>query len=275
MKKYFLIIFLGFNIAGLTQNVGIGTPTPLSPLHVKSASFSNVLRIEGNTPYLSLYDITDGYRGYLWYTGSNVQLGSAFASGVPLTIAPNQTVSTTFLTNGNVGIGTSTPSEKLEVAGNIEASGSVKGASLTFNSPKTYYYSLCGSDIIQKSYADQVERETTAGGGVYIVGGSGSLTAPLHLPHGATVTKMTVYFVDNSPINLSVILPNSSAAQMATITSSGTPGETSLFDNTINTAVIDNSLYAYTIDISSVGGPWPDVSMIVRRIIFEYTVSSL
>lgn len=275
MKKYLLLILCSCNIVCLAQNVGIGTTSPLSPLHVKGTS-SHILRVEGNNPYISLYDLTDGYRGYLWYNGANIQLGSSFSSGLPVTIAPNQTVSTTFLTNGNVGIGTPSPSERLDVIGNAEVSGSVKGASHIFPSPKTYYYSLSGSDILQKHWADQVERENISGGGVYIIGGSGSLTAPLHLPHGATVTKMTVYFLDNSAINLQVTLRrNSSSSAMASILSSGAPGETSLFDNTINNAVIDNSGSAYTIDLDPIGGPWPDVSLIVRRIVFDYTISSL
>jgi hypothetical protein len=62
-------------------NVGIGTgiPVPAARLHV-STTASETIRMEGNNPYLSFYDNTDGYQGYLWYNGSDMVLGSSTAA---------------------------------------------------------------------------------------------------------------------------------------------------------------------------------------------------
>jgi len=56
-------------------NVSIGGPSPAARLHVSTTS-SEVVRLNGNNPYLSFYDNTDGYRGYLWYDGTNMVLGA-------------------------------------------------------------------------------------------------------------------------------------------------------------------------------------------------------
>ena len=118
--------------AAKAQNTGIGTNAPQAPLHVSTSS-SEVLRIQGNNPYLSLFDNTDGYRGYLWYRPEtftpfirSIDLGSAVGSGLAVTISPGLQNTATFLPTGNVGIGTITPAEKLDVNGNVNLTGTLK-----------------------------------------------------------------------------------------------------------------------------------------------------
>ena len=62
-------------------NVGIGTGSgvPATRLHVSSTA-SETIRMQGANPYLSLYDNTDGYQGYLWYNGTDMVLGSTAAA---------------------------------------------------------------------------------------------------------------------------------------------------------------------------------------------------
>jgi len=63
--------------------------------------------------------------GYLYHTGSNLYIGNVTANKNLYLFAggTTNTASITVLSNGNVGIGTITPSQKLEVLGNISASG--------------------------------------------------------------------------------------------------------------------------------------------------------
>jgi len=62
-------------------NLGIGTGlvAPAARLHV-STTASEVIRMQGASPYLSFYDNTDGYRGYLYYNSAanSLTLGSSF-----------------------------------------------------------------------------------------------------------------------------------------------------------------------------------------------------
>jgi hypothetical protein len=83
-------------------NVGIGTDTPSTPLHVKAEA-----------PTIRLEDSTSSDNHYL--TGNNGEL--RIQSSGYITIRPGAAVSTTFLANGSVGIGTDSPGAKLDVIG--------------------------------------------------------------------------------------------------------------------------------------------------------------
>jgi len=85
-----------------------------------------------------------------------------------------------------------------------------------------------------------------------ISGVVGWYLAPVHLPHGATVTKMTFYYRDNTTDDGSATLrrtiSNGGYEDMASIDTSGgwsPPWYNSKSTTTINHAVIDNSYYNY------------------------------
>jgi len=180
-------------------------------------------------------------------------------------------------TGQNVGIGTMTPSEKLQVAGNIKSTGTVKANDIQFNSPKTYYYSVSGADFVAKNSNDEIHRESLTSGGAYFLTSTEGMVASAHLPHGATVTKMTAFFEDQGlAVDLMVRLrQNSGLLILASVISSGVSGQASLFDNTISNAVINNSTTAYVIDAIPIGGPWPGLNMVIHKVIIEYQLSQL
>ena len=96
-------------------SVGIGTLSPQSKLHVsgqiRSSGYANSNGVVGEPSYAFTNDSDTG----MW-RGSRVNYLRFSTGGVEaLTIDPNQ----------NVGIGVDSPTERLEVAGNILASGSV------------------------------------------------------------------------------------------------------------------------------------------------------
>jgi hypothetical protein len=134
--------------------------------------------------------------------------------------------------------------------------------------PGTGYVSVPAAAFRPGSNAhDYFNTGWSAGAGVLT--GSALLFAPVQLPHGATVTKVTLYFYDGDTSDeLTVELfrsdhdqsPNSMA-----VVNSVNPGS-SEYDDSINYATIDNSLYSYYMKLTA-----RSTSMWLNSVIIEYT----
>jgi hypothetical protein len=111
-----------------TGNIGIGTLSPSAKLHVSGNA--QVMNLVGaDHAYIGWYPdgISAGRKGYLGYPGAstdNFTIGNEIASG-HIILTTN---------GGNVGIGTTTPAEKLDVYGAISIGGNIfASASSTYN----------------------------------------------------------------------------------------------------------------------------------------------
>ena len=150
---------VGSNLGIFTGGgVGLGTATPSGRLHVYSADNPTVVRIQSTgTPgfgrlefasnpqgdvnewrpgYLQSTD-AGGFTGGLAFCVNGTGVGSKFGS-----------VEVMRLVNGNVGIGTTSPSQKLEVIGNILASGTITGSS--DRNVKEHFASVNPRDVLEK-----------------------------------------------------------------------------------------------------------------------------
>jgi hypothetical protein len=112
-------------------------------------------------------------------------------------------------------------------------------------------------------------------GGAYIASGSGALVAAVHLPHGATVTSFKVYFNDTSAADMDVWLARLSLAAggyaiLAELSSSGAGGYMNVTDNTIGSAVIDNTIFGYHVYAFSEG--WSS-SLRIMGAVITYTIN--
>jgi hypothetical protein len=107
-----------------SRNVGIGTTSPTRSLHLNSSS-SNYIRLQttGVNGYSGVEFQNDARTWTAGITNADafvLSAGAQFAGGYPFMIeaaAPNS--SFIVKTSGNVGIGTTSPSERLEVTGPV------------------------------------------------------------------------------------------------------------------------------------------------------------
>lgn len=138
--------YLRFNTSGSermritsTGNVGIGTDSPNGQLHVQSlSSASGRWVVRGNIQNLS------NESGIFADGSNNIMLDARSADGTVRVSLKSS--GTSFLSGGNVGIGTSTPNQTLTVAGNISATGTASVSALNIVSgnvfPKTTFNNL-------------------------------------------------------------------------------------------------------------------------------------
>ncbi len=131
-------ISIGNLIYGAGSYIGIGSSNPTTPLHVVSvgsAGWNSVLKLENtaaNAHPLIMYrhnGADSAYVGFGSSSGTNY-FGVVNYLNDDLALGTNNTVNMTIKASGNVGIGTTAPSQALEVIGTVKAtnfSGTLNG----------------------------------------------------------------------------------------------------------------------------------------------------
>jgi hypothetical protein len=123
----------------MTGNVGIGTTNPVYPLQVgnfgNGSSYLNGVRINGN----------DGNVNQIYQNVANKVLGIT-ANGGDISLGQAGTQQVILKPSGNVGIGTTSPSETLEVNGNLRVTGKYFGSRSGVGNiqPPTWAYTVTG-----------------------------------------------------------------------------------------------------------------------------------
>jgi len=260
----------------LLQNgrVGIGTSNPLSKFHIFSSSaggvtpntLSGFTLEQNNHLYMSFLTPDNKENGVLFGLNSNnvhggiIYNNSSAPSG--LLFRTNGNVNRMVIDqNGNVGIGTTNPTEKMQVNGNVKAN------SFEYSTPKTFYYSIPPSDFISPVHSTESPGnpfyEFFEPSGEYTLYTNGTnlggthFVAPVHLPDNATVTGFTVYGIDEATWNLSITLrrrlhESSVYISMCNLQSSGTPGDFEISSSSISFPVITNQYNNFTIYVEGI-----------------------
>jgi len=296
MKSIFTLLCFCSLLTASAQNTGIGTTTPEVRLHVvdsasdaairvESATASHVAQLQAKTKggvfdVLQLQKWSPGSSGTV--AGISLDNLSTVLAGVQaggLAVGTQTNNPLYFLTNnleqmritnaGNVGIGTRNPVERLYVTGNVRAT------DFTYTNPKTSYYSLSSGDFNAKIGAEVVRRDESSDGGAILESGSNGLIAAVHLPHGATLTRITVYYYRNSAVELNFRLrPTGSISSIASLSTSGaSSGYGSVTTTTFSNPIINNSVNGYIFEAIPTAS-WPNYNLIVRKVVFEYTTSN-
>ena len=167
-QKALILLLVGFGLTAATApaqsinvtptGVGIGTTTPATPLHVQTAGvFSSTLTGTSTGPS-GLMALRNGNTATGWNFG--IETGTGWASGPAGAfyidqngVGPRLAITPV----GNVGIGTVSPSAKLDVSGDLKA-GTVNGEKppLKFvinpNKETTKYHSILIPGSLVKQY---------------------------------------------------------------------------------------------------------------------------
>ena len=123
---FWAMLCLLCHLSSSAQNVGIGTSTPASPLHVVGANAS-IARFDGpDNMYVSFYE-NGNYRGYIGsFSGNAPDMDFGTGAGNTtgrLHLTTGATPRFTISANGNVGIGTTNPLYKLHIIGSTDLEG--------------------------------------------------------------------------------------------------------------------------------------------------------
>lgn len=94
-----------FNSSG---SMGLGTLNPAARFHVRNAFGSEIIRVEGDRPFITLWDVDSGYRAYWRYDG-DVIIGTSTTYNTAIRIAPRATSAARFLPDGRTHFGTGQP----------------------------------------------------------------------------------------------------------------------------------------------------------------------
>jgi hypothetical protein len=122
-------------------NVGIGTSTPTTRLEVVAASIADGIRLTGNTtgtlsPAFKLFDSSTQRGAFGLAEGAGHFSSDAVAGDIvfqastgKLLLQTGAGASSLAINSGNVGIGNPAPGSKLDVSGNINATGTINAVS--------------------------------------------------------------------------------------------------------------------------------------------------
>jgi hypothetical protein len=188
-----------------TGNVGIGTQSPGYKLDIQGTGGAVNIGDGTNT---QTYMRFAGSRTMIGYGGANAIIQSGVGKGIGFNVnndSFNSGTAMTLTSSGNLGIGTSTPTEKLQVSGNINLSGELRSGRGIFNSNIDAQIYLASPDTWSGISFNDVN------GGDYLwfngqhktfsIGGQGSNVAnkKLHIHGGTTIGAG--YRTNGSPIN--------------------------------------------------------------------------
>jgi len=230
---------------------------------------------QGDTLYLSLTDNDSFAAGH----GARADHRGAFVWADSTGDSLASTADDEFRVRATGGVNFDVGDNAFRVAGDFDLRGDLQADSLVYSSPRTHYYHVGGADF--KAVISLTPHVSAHGyGGAYIVGpGYGTMVAPVHLPHGATLVELKVFFYDESTSDLDVKLRSKSldsgqlSTVLAEVTSSGVSGydSKSVTVSSSQYKVVDNT--SRSLLILAWCDDWDDINLRIMGAVITYTIT--
>jgi hypothetical protein len=178
-------------------------------------------------------------------------------------------------TNGNTGVGTTTPVQRLDVAGNVRAN------ALVYSAPVTSHVSIGDAAWRPRQGSTSVSGVGLGNGGVSLTSGDQfGAVAELHLPNGATIQSITCHFTDNDAaqdLNFRLLINNYNSYLFTNGlgSSSGAAANARSFSSAaVAGTVINNASNYYQILCTPVGSPFGQwtPNLAIRGVVVTYTL---
>jgi hypothetical protein len=261
-------------------DLGVGTTTPEARLHVldgsagtltASTSSSAVFERSGNN-YLQLFSPAANEKGIAFGSPtSSFQAGVYYQEGATMSFRTGGNSGKLFIQDdGNVGVGTSAPTEKLHVAGNLRVDGNIIIPQQTRTISLHHTAFVPDRSTTAWSRASSGLRATT----------TDTFSTPLNLPDGAEIVRLTALYIDSSTSNISVrlqrlIFASGNESQVAVTSSAGGPtdGPFTSTTTTISNGVVDNAANAYLVD-AFIQSTAPDTTLALYAVQVQYRITS-
>ncbi len=246
-------------------DIGIGTSNPRAPLHVYGENNWDPGTTEGD------FKIgTAIHRLKMGVATAGLGAGTAriYAQGGThkMILGSNQTdvLSVSDFDGGRVGVGTNAPATTLDVVGDVTA------ANYKFDPPKSSHVTISPIDFVGLTSNTNVVyfNGTYAGGAIDEMG---ILMAKAPLPHGVTITSMTVHAIDESIYNVDFTLMyyafnGSATTEVCTVSTHSSSGYHPFWTSASHTVDTDSGFYL----LFSQGNPWPGSDIRIRGVVIDY-----
>jgi hypothetical protein len=240
--------------SGVPGNVGIGLTSPGAKLHlVGDARFdgSNGNGLDLRNPNATTANLRLGWLNNL----ARLRIGgsgSGFNNGLDIQGSAESSL-LRILDNGNIGIGVTSPTARLDVNGDlrvrndliVDGSFDVAGVGVASG-----IYTISGASMGEEENDMQFHRSSVTLHGL-VAGGGLTFETDVILPHGVQIQSFTAYMTDSDATrNIQTFLtskPLSGAvgAIIATQATSGTPGRVAQTSSGLTTIVDnDNNIYS-------------------------------